>query len=148
MLAFHFEMNFQNDATNIIIGPITYSNTNSIHLNAMFMLVNLLAWNMVHNDNDTNENLLEGWSRPIHWDCCNSSFGFMTIVKAWLGEWVKGVSQFSKHTHNCWRWMNPTLPSGFSFWRLEPHNVPDFWDNFWNNKTCPNGAFFRPLERS
>jgi hypothetical protein len=65
----------------------------------MFMLVNLLAWNMVQSDNDTNENLLEGWSRPKHWDCRNSSFGFITNVKAWLGEWVKGVSQFSK-THS------------------------------------------------
>ncbi len=66
MLAFHFLNENLNDVTNIIIEPVTYSNTNSIHLNAMFMLVNIFAWNMVHSDNDTNENLLEGWSTPKH----------------------------------------------------------------------------------
>jgi hypothetical protein len=35
---------------------------------------------MAHSDNDTNENLLEGWSTPKHWKCHNSGFGFITNV--------------------------------------------------------------------
>ncbi len=37
---------------------------------------------------------------------------------------------FQKHTHKCWRWMNPTLPHGFHFGGWSPTMSQKFGTTF------------------